>query len=74
MAKAFHVHGRALRPRVEPVFKQDHVGDFENEWWQCKRDRYVIIREGSEETGFCPTKLGRERCYDVVYGRPPERR
>ena len=58
----------------EPVFKQDHVGDFENEWWQCKRDRYVIIREGSEETGFCPTKLGRQRCYDVVYGRPPERR
>jgi hypothetical protein len=54
----------------QPVFKQDHRGDFENEWWACKRDRYVIIREGSEETGFCPTRLGRERCYDVVYGRP----
>jgi hypothetical protein len=54
----------------EPVFKQDDRPDFEEEWWACKRDRYVIIREGSEETGFCPTKLGRERCYDVVYGRP----
>jgi hypothetical protein len=51
----------------EPVFKQDHTTDFENEWWQCKRDRYVIIREGSEETGFCPTRQGRERCFDVVY-------
>lgn len=53
-----------------PVFKQDHDTDFEYEWWQCRRDRYVIIREGSEETGFCPTQLGRERCFDVVYGRP----
>ena len=56
-----------------PVFKQDGGEDFEYEWWQCKRDRYVVIREGSEETGFCPTKLGQTRCYDVVYGRPPER-
>jgi hypothetical protein len=54
----------------EPVFKQDGRPDFEEEWWACKRDRYVVIREGSEETGFCPTKLGRERCHDVVYGRP----
>jgi hypothetical protein len=55
----------------EPVFKQDGGGRrFEEEWWACRRDRYVIIREGSEETGFCPTKMGQERCYDVVYGRP----
>lgn len=54
----------------EPVFKQDGGGRrFEEEWWACKRDRYVIIREGSEETGFCPTKLGQERCFTVVYGR-----
>ena len=58
----------------EPVFKQDGRPSFEEEWWACERDRYVIIREGSEETGFCPTKMGRERCFDVVYGRPPERR
>jgi hypothetical protein len=54
----------------KPVFKQDGRPDFENEWWQCKRDRYVIIREGSEETGFCPTRQGQKRCFDVVYGRP----
>lgn len=55
----------------EPIFKQDGGGQaFEEEWWACRRDRYVIIREGSEETGFCPTKLGQQRCYDVVYGRP----
>ena len=53
----------------EPVFKQDGRPGFEEEWWACKRDRYVVIREGSEETGFCPTRLGRERCYTVVYGR-----
>lgn len=53
-----------------PVFKQDGRPDFEEEWWACKRDRYVVIREGSEETGFCPTRLGRQRCFDVVYGRP----
>ena len=54
----------------EPVFQQDNGADFENEWWACKRDRYVVIREGSEETGFCSTKLGQKRCFDVVYGRP----
>lgn len=53
----------------EPVFKQDGRPDFEQQWWACKRDRYVVIREGSEETGFCPTRLGRRRCFDVVYGR-----
>lgn len=54
----------------QPVFKQDGGADFEHEWWQCRRDRYVIIREGSEETGFCPTRLGQKRCHTVVYGRP----
>jgi hypothetical protein len=53
----------------EPVFKQDDRPGFEEEWWACKRDRYVLIREGSEETGFCPTKLGQQRCFTVVYGR-----
>ncbi|WP_165189933.1 hypothetical protein [Caulobacter soli] len=53
----------------EPVFKQDGRPGFEEEWWACKRDRYVVIREGSDETGFCPTRLGRERCFDVAYGR-----
>jgi hypothetical protein len=54
----------------EPVFKQDGLPGFEEEWWACQRDRYVIIREGSEEVGFCPTKLGQQRCFDVAYGRP----
>ncbi len=53
----------------EPVFKQDDRPDFEEEWWACRRDRYVVIRQGSEETGFCPTRLGQKRCYTVVYGR-----
>jgi len=54
----------------EPVFKQDGDGQrFEEEWWACKRDRYVVIREGSDEPGFCATKLGQARCYTVVYGR-----
>jgi hypothetical protein len=52
----------------QPVFKQDGGEDFDYQWWQCKRDHYVIIREGSEETGFCPTKLGQKRCYTVVVG------
>ena len=53
----------------EPVFKQDGGTGFEEEWWACRRDRYVTLREGSEETGFCPTRLGQQRCYTVVYGR-----
>ena len=53
----------------EPVFKQDGDGGdggsaFEMEWWACKRDRYAPIHRGSDETGFCPTRLGRQRCYD----------
>ena len=54
----------------EPVFKQDGRPDFEEEWWACRRDRYVVIREGSEEIGFCPTRQGLKRCFNVVYGRP----
>ena len=54
-----------------PVFKQDGDGSdggagFENEWWACNRDRYAVIHPGSDRTGFCATRLGQTRCYDVV--------
>ena len=54
----------------EPVFKRDGDGNdggsgFENEWWACNLDRYAMIHEGSDETGYCATRQGRDRCYDV---------
>jgi hypothetical protein len=49
-----------------PVFHQDidHLA-FQHAWFQCNRDRWVRLHEGSEETGFCGTELGKRRCYSV---------
>ena len=49
-----------------PVFHQDvdHL-QFQEAWFQCQRDRWVELHEGSEEPGFCGTELGKRRCYSV---------
>ena len=52
-----------------PVFHQDvdHLA-FQQAWFQCRRDRWVMMHEGSDEPGFCGTELGKRRCYTVVNG------
>ena len=45
-----------------PVFPYDDKGAFREVWHQCDRDRWAVIREGSDETGFCATKFGQPRC------------
>lgn len=52
-----------------PVFHQDvdHL-QFQHAWFQCQRDRWVVLREGVDEPGFCGTELGKRRCYAVVNG------
>ena len=49
-----------------PVFHQDveHL-QFQQAWFQCRRDRWVELHAGAEETGFCGTDLGKRRCYTV---------
>lgn len=49
-----------------PVFHQDvdHL-EFQHGWFECNRDRWVALRDGSEETGFCGTELGKRRCQTV---------
>lgn len=54
-----------------PVFHQDteHVG-FQRAWFECQRDQYVMLHDGTMEPGFCGTELGRRRCYNVKNGVP----
>lgn len=49
-----------------PVFHRDVDHEaFQYAWFECARDRWVRLREGSEEPGFCGTELGQRRCYTV---------
>jgi len=52
-----------------PVFHQDveHVA-FQTAWFECRRDPYVMLHEGTTEPGFCGTELGKRRCYAVKNG------
>ncbi|MET3665521.1 hypothetical protein [Caulobacter sp. 1776] len=52
-----------------PVFHQDaeHVL-FQRNWFECRRDQYVMLHAGTEEPGFCGTALGKRRCYHVRNG------
>ncbi|MFY8208205.1 MAG: hypothetical protein ACOVOE_02550 [Caulobacter sp.] len=53
----------------QPVFHRDtdHLS-FQHEWFQCRRDPYVMLNQGTMEPGFCGTELGRRRCYAVKNG------
>jgi hypothetical protein len=52
-----------------PVFHQDveHVA-FQKAWFECRRDPYVMLHEGTMEPGFCGTELGKRRCFKVKNG------
>jgi hypothetical protein len=54
-----------------PVFHRDveHVA-FQKAWFECRRDQYVMLHEGTMEPGFCGTELGKRRCYLVKNGVP----
>lgn len=53
----------------QPVFHRDiDHQSFQHEWFQCRRDPYVMLNQGTMEPGFCGTELGRRRCYAVVNG------
>ncbi|PHY17228.1 hypothetical protein [Caulobacter sp. BP25] len=53
----------------QPVFHQDieHIA-FQKAWFECRRDPYVMLHEGTTEPGFCGTELGKRRCYAVKNG------
>lgn len=53
----------------QPVFHRDveHVA-FQKAWFECRRDTYVMLHEGTMEPGFCGTELGKRRCYPVKNG------
>lgn len=52
-----------------PVFHQDveHIA-FQKAWFECRRDQYVMLHDGTMEPGFCGTELGKRRCYAVRNG------
>lgn len=53
----------------QPVFHQDveHVA-FQQAWFQCRRDQYVMLHAGTMEPGFCSSEAGRRHCYSVRNG------
>ncbi len=52
-----------------PVFHRDveHVA-FQKAWFECRRDPYVMLHEGTMDPGFCGTELGKRRCFKVKNG------
>jgi hypothetical protein len=50
-------------------FSVNPPADFYAHWDQCEADHWLILHPGSEEQGFCGTRLGRKRCW--VVGQPP---
>jgi hypothetical protein len=53
----------------QPVFHQDvdHIA-FQKAWFECRRDQYLTLHDGTMEPGFCGTELGKRRCYAVKNG------
>lgn len=53
----------------QPVFHQDteHVA-FQKAWFECRRDQYVMLHDGTMEPGFCGSEAGRRHCYHVRNG------
>lgn len=49
------------------VFSADPPSDFYMIWRACQADQWQTLHKGSEEPGFCATKLGRRRCPEI-YG------
>ena len=54
----------------QPVFNADHRPGFKEAWLGCDRDRWIVLRPGSDETGFCATPLGQTRCKTVKVDLP----
>lgn len=52
-----------------PVFHRDaeHVL-FQRTWFECTRDQYVMLHEGTMEPGFCSSAAGKRHCYKVKNG------
>ncbi len=53
----------------QPVFHRDveHLA-FQHAWFQCRRDQYVTLHEGTMEPGFCGSEAGRRHCFTVING------
>ena len=52
-----------------PVFHRDvEHAPFQQAWFECRRDQYVMLHAGTMEPGFCGTELGKRRCFNVRNG------
>lgn len=53
----------------QPVFHQDvEHNSFQHAWFQCRRDPYVMLHQGTFEPGFCGSEAGKRHCYTVRGG------
>jgi hypothetical protein len=53
-----------------PTFVEDAPDDesakrFNTQWAACRVDPWIVLRGGSAETGFCETRIGRQRCVEA---------
>ena len=44
------------------AFSINPPSDFYPNWRQCESDQWLVLNRGSEEPGFCATRLGQRRC------------
>lgn len=44
------------------AFSINPPADFYPNWRQCDGDHWLVLNSGSEEPGFCATRLGQRRC------------
>jgi hypothetical protein len=50
---------------VEDAPNAEAAKRFNTQWGACRVDPWIVLRGGSAETGFCATRIGRQRCVDA---------
>jgi len=61
---------RFIAEEDTPAFIEDARNDqavmgFKAQWATCRSDPWIVLRGGSAETGFCATRIGRQRCIEA---------
>lgn len=58
---------------VEDATDAEAAKRFNALWMTCRFDPWIVLRGGSAETGFCATRLGRQRCVEAGPVAAPEK-
>jgi hypothetical protein len=61
---------RFIAMRDTPAFVADAPNAkaaerFDTQWVTCRFDPWIVLHGGSADTGFCATRMGRQRCVEA---------